>query len=123
MRKRFWIPALLAIFAIVLPAKAQEETPKAEVYAGYDYIRVNALGTSYNFNGGTGQFEYNANRWLGVVADLGGYATTSDFDAGIFSYLFGPRINFRGHGKVTPFGQVLLGARGASSPRPRTSSR
>ena len=40
---------------------------------------------------------------------MGGYYTSNGFHAGIFSYLFGPRINLRGHGKVTPFAQVLLG--------------
>jgi hypothetical protein len=109
MRKSFWVMVLLAIFAFVLPAKAQEQTPKVELYAGYDYLRVNDLGDAYNFNGGSGQFTYNANRWLGIVGDLGGYYTGNGFRAGIFSYLFGPRINLRGHGRVTPFAQVLFG--------------
>ncbi len=109
MRKSFWGLALLAIFALALPAKAQDETPKAEVYAGYDYVRVNALGYSFNFNGGSGQLAYNANQWLGIVGDLGGYYTSNGFHAGIFSYLFGPRINFRGYRKLTPFAQALVG--------------
>ncbi len=109
MRKSFWVLALLAIFAYVLPAKAQEETPKAELYVGYDYVRVNALGTSFNFNGGSGQLAYNVNNWLGAVGDLGGYYTSNGFRAGIISYLFGPRINLRGYRKVTPFAQVLFG--------------
>lgn len=104
-----WVLALLAIFAFTLPAKAQDETPKAELYVGYDYLRVNASGTSFNFNGGSGQFAYNANNWLGIVGDLGGYYTSNGFTGGILSYLFGPRINLRGHGKVTPFAQVLFG--------------
>jgi hypothetical protein len=40
---------------------------------------------------------------------LGGYYTGNGFRAGIFSYLFGPRINLRGYGKLTPFAQVLFG--------------
>ncbi len=114
MRKSFWALALLAILAFALPARAQDATPKAELYAGYDYVRANYLGTSFNFNGGSGQFAYNANDWLGIVGDLGGYYTSYGFHAGLFSYLFGPRINFRGHGlrghgKMTPFAQVLFG--------------
>jgi len=114
MRKSFWVLSLLSIFAFALPAKAQDETPKAELYAGYDYVRVSDLGYSYNFNGGSGQFAYNANHWLGLVGDFGGYYTSDGFHAGVLSYLFGPRINFRGHGfrghgKVTPFAQILLG--------------
>ena len=109
MRKSFWVPVLLGVVAFAMPAKAQDETAKAELYVGYDYLRVNSGGTAFNFNGGSGQFAYNANNWLGIVGDLGGYYTSNGFGAGIFSYLFGPRINLRGHGKVTPFAQALLG--------------
>lgn len=110
MRKSLCIPALLAIFAFVLPAKAQEETSKADLYVGYDYLRLNSGGTAFNFNGGSGQLAYNVYDWLGVVGDFGGYYTSNGFRAGILSYLFGPRINLRRHGKVTPFAHVLFGA-------------
>jgi len=109
MRKSFWVLALLAIFAFASPANRQEQTSKAELYVGYDYLRVNSGGTSFNFNGGSGQLVCNANNRLGIVGDLGGYYTSNGFRAGIISYLFGPGINLRGHGKVTPFAQVLFG--------------
>jgi hypothetical protein len=109
MRKSFWVLTLLAIFAFALPAKAQDETPKAEVYVGYDYVRVNSAGTSFNFNGGSGQLAYNVNHWFWVVGDFGGYYTGNGDTAGLISYLFGPRVSLRGHGKLTPFAQVLLG--------------
>jgi hypothetical protein len=109
MRTLFWIAVLLGVVAFALPAEAQDETPKTELYVGYDYLRVNSGGTAFNFNGGSGQFTYNAYNWLGIVGDLGGYYTGNGLRAGIFSYLFGPRINFRGHGKATPFAQVLFG--------------
>jgi opacity protein-like surface antigen len=113
MTKSLWAPALLAIFAFALPANAQDETPKAELYGGYDYIQVNDRGTEYNFNGGRGQLAYNVNHWLGLAGNLGGYYTSNGFRAGIFSYLLGPRINLRWHRKLTPFAQVLFGgARG-----------
>ena len=88
MRKSFCIPALLALFAFVLPAKAQEETSKADLYVGYDYLRLNSGGTAFNFNGGSGQLAYNVDDWLGVVGDFGGYYTSNGFRAGILSYLF-----------------------------------
>jgi opacity protein-like surface antigen len=103
------LTALLTISAFTLLARAQDETPKVEVYGGYNYVRVSDLGDSYNFNGGSGQFAYNANRWLGIVGDFGGYYTSDGFHAGVLSFLAGPRVNFRGHGKMTPFAQVLLG--------------
>jgi opacity protein-like surface antigen len=103
------LTALLAISAFASLARAQDETPKIEVYGGYDYVRVSDLGKAYNFNGGSGQFAYNVNRWLGIVGDFGGYYTSDGFHAGVLSYMAGPRVNFRGHGKMTPFAQILLG--------------
>jgi hypothetical protein len=71
---------------------------------------------SFNGNGGGGQIEYNANNWLGIVGDLGGYGATSTANGalvgGAFTYLFGPRVNLRRGavtGKVTPFVQTLFG--------------
>jgi Outer membrane protein beta-barrel domain len=121
MRKPSWVLALPAIFAFVLPVKAQDETPKAELYLGYDYARVNSGGSAFSFNGGGGQFAYNATNWLGVVGDLGGYYTGSGFRSGLFSYVFGPRLNLRGRGKVTPFAQVLFGGARSINGSPRNA--
>jgi opacity protein-like surface antigen len=120
MRKSFWVLILLAIFAFVLPAKAQNEEPRFEAFGGYYYSRFNvnanvpgiAPSATYNGNGGGGQLEYNANHWLGVVGDLGGFIATSSGNgsfAGVaFTYLLGPRLNFQ-RGKVTLFAQTLFG--------------
>jgi opacity protein-like surface antigen len=120
MRKSFWAPTLLAIFAFVLPAKAQNEEARFEAFGGYYYARFNvnanvpgiAPSATYNGNGGGGQLEYNANHWLGVVGDLGGFRATSSgsgsLAGGVFTYLLGPRVNFR-RGKVTLFAQTLFG--------------
>jgi len=111
---------LLALLAAAPPVKAQEQAPKLEVYGGYYYARFNvnanvpgiAPSPTYNGNGGGGQLEYNANRWLGVVGDLSGFYATSSgsgaFAGAAFTYLLGPRVNFR-RGKVTPFAQALFG--------------
>jgi opacity protein-like surface antigen len=109
MRKSYWVLGLLAIFAFALRAKAQDQKPKAELYVGYDYVRLTSGGNSFNFNGGSGQLAYNVNNWLGVAGDLGGYYTSNGFHAGIISYQFGPRVNLRRYGRVTPFAQVLFG--------------
>lgn len=118
MRTRIAIGLLLAIFAAAPLAIAQSETSKVEVYGGYDYVRYNANpkisgvppSESFNANGLSGQLEFNAIRWLGLVADFSGYSVARQ---GLntthqISYLFGPRINLR-HGKFTPFAQALLG--------------
>jgi hypothetical protein len=110
---------VLAIMAAGSLARAQEETAKVEVYGGYYFVRFNihadlagvAPSATYNANGGGGQVEYNVNRWLGAVGDFAGYGATNsngDLVGGAFTYLFGPRVNFRLR-KVNPFAQVLLG--------------
>lgn len=88
-----------------------QEAPKAEVFGGYSYLRVNpGFGApGLNFNGGSGSLAYNFTPMLGVVADFGGYHwSQSGTDATAFSYLFGPKIALR-HGPITPFAQVLFG--------------
>ena len=99
---------------------AQEQPSKLEAYGGYYYARFNvnanvpgiAPSATYNGNGGGGQLEYNTNHWLGVEGDLGVFRATSSpngsLAGGVFTYLLGPRVNFR-RGKVTPFAQILFG--------------
>ena len=120
MRNAFAIFLGLAIFATARPVKAQEPTSKFEAYGGYYYARFNvnasavggAPSETFNGNGGGAQLEYNANNWLGVVGDMAGYGATATTNGALvgggFTYLFGPRVNFR-HGKVTPFVQTLFG--------------
>jgi opacity protein-like surface antigen len=111
---------LLVIGGVAQSAAAQQEFPKLEVYGGYYYVRFNInadlpgvpASQTFNANGGGGQVEYNINHWLGVVGDFAGYGAMSTVNGalvgGAFTYLFGPRVNFR-HGIVTPFAQALFG--------------
>jgi Outer membrane protein beta-barrel domain len=117
MRNSIWVLTLLALFGSLSSANAQEQTSQFEAYGGYDYIRFNVHSNingvisneSYNSSGGTGQLEFNANRWLGILGELGGYVVTKGEPvAGTFTYLFGPRVNFQ-RGKFTPYTQVLVG--------------
>jgi opacity protein-like surface antigen len=110
----------IAVFAGVLLvgeaiASAQEaSTPVAEVGLSYSYTRVNPGGTlsSYNANGGYGYAEYNFNRVLGLVGELGAnhVGTVNSVQLGntTFEYLFGPRFNWR-HSRFTPYVQALVG--------------
>ena len=113
---------LIFLFACGSTAKAQE-IPALELYGGYDFVRFdinsNVEGQppsqTYNGNGGGGQVVYNVDRWLGILADVGGYWATNSYAAGAaVPYLFGPRVNFR-LGKVTPFTQALVGGVATSS--------
>jgi opacity protein-like surface antigen len=111
---------VLGLFGPAEPAHAQEPISKFETYGGYYYARfyVNAdvpgiaPSATYIGKGGGGQLEYNPTKWLGVVGDLAGFYATSNgngaFAGGMFTYLAGPRVNFR-QGRFTPFVQALFG--------------
>jgi hypothetical protein len=94
---------------------AQEAvTPKVEIGLNYTYSRTYPGGgqDAYNANGGSGYVEYNINKVLGVVADLGGNhvgnINGTSVDNTTFEYLFGPRFNWR-HSRYTPYVQTLFG--------------
>lgn len=99
------------------PAKSGGGDPQWEAFLGYSYLNA-SIGNGisrYNGNGGSGSIAFNLNRWLGVVADLGGYHTGTinnvSLDLNQFTYLFGPRLNYRfgENDRHTIFGQALFG--------------
>jgi outer membrane protein OmpA-like peptidoglycan-associated protein len=128
----FLMPAF-NLRAQVAPAAKQNssggnsDVPKAELFVGYSYLRAVPAPAAGNrlmwMNGGSTSLALNFNRYLGIVGDFGaytnsemrfqgGYVGTVDVDnpnVGALSYLFGPRISFRNHGRVTPFVQALFG--------------
>jgi opacity protein-like surface antigen len=120
MRKSLAVGLWLGLLGTVPLVKAQEEPSKVDLYGGYYYARFNVNASSvggapsetFNGNGGGVQLVYNPNHWLGVVGDMAGYGATATTNGALvgggFTYLVGPRVNFR-HGKVTPFAQTLLG--------------
>ena len=123
MKTQSVLSLTLIMLASVLPVKAQDEVAKLEEYGGYSYIRFNinqkvngvTSHDCYNASGGGGQLEYNPKPWLGIVGDLSGYVVTEGSAvAGTFSYLFGPRFNFR-HRRLTPYAQTLFGGIAATS--------
>src|SRR5580658_5363837 len=93
-------------------AKAQETaTPAYEFGLNYSWLHVNSANYDYQRtgNGGSGYFEYNLNRTLGLVADFGGYANTrAGINDRLLTYMFGPRFNWR-HSRLTPYAQFLFG--------------
>ena len=99
------------LFAAV-PAIAQE-VPKAEVGGNYTYLRLDAgnIGT-LDCHGGGGSATYNLTSYLGVAAEVAGCKVTgvpSVVSASAVSYLFGPRLTYRGYGRLEPFGEFLFG--------------
>jgi hypothetical protein len=112
-----------------------QEIQKIEVFGEYSYLRYNP-SLSYlrnrSFNGGGGGVQFNLNEHFGIKAELLGYGSTSfTIPAGVynipklspipitirtpittngnmFTYLFGPVINFS-DSRVRPFGELLFG--------------
>src|SRR6516225_9653268 len=52
-----------------------QAVPRYEFGVLYDYVNFHPGSPFANFNnhGGSGAFTYNASRWLGLTAELGGY--------------------------------------------------
>jgi len=103
---------IVGLVLVLLPLSCwAQDTPQAEVFAGYSYIRVNPPGApAANLHGVDFSVAGNVNNWFGVVADFG-YARSHGYlvDVNATSYLFGPRFSYRGNEKVTPFFQTLFG--------------
>jgi hypothetical protein len=84
---------------------AQETaTPKYEVGINYSWLHVNSANFDLQRtgNGGSGYFEYNLNKTVGLIADFGGYANTREgINEKLMTYMFGPRFNWR-HSRFSP---------------------
>jgi opacity protein-like surface antigen len=100
------------LLLVVAVAASGQNVPKAEVAAGYSYSRAGAGGLSgINLNGWSGTLTGNFNSWFGVTADFAGhYGSVSGTGVNRHSFLFGPKLTYRGgEGKVNPFAHALFG--------------
>jgi outer membrane protein OmpA-like peptidoglycan-associated protein/opacity protein-like surface antigen len=100
-------------------------TPKFEIAGLFSYINFDpGAGNNFNNFGATGSFAYNPNKWLGLVAELGGYRFSRDIlvlppgatqqvletiKGNQQTYLFGPRLNWRRFNYFVPFAEILFG--------------
>ncbi len=104
---------LVALVVLVSGAAMAQDHPKAEVFGGYSFLRVNpGQGvTGENFPAGWhASIAGNFNSWFGVAGDFSGhYKTISGVKANTHTFLFGPRISYRKNEKVTPFAHVQFG--------------
>src|ERR1700741_3067648 len=104
---RFVLGVVLASGLIL--AADETYTPKYEVGLNYSWLHVNSANYDYQRtgNGGSGYFEYNLNRTVGLVGDFGGYANKR-LNNRLLTYMFGPRFNWR-HSHLNPYVQFLFG--------------
>ena len=110
------IALLLSLSLLLGFSVSAQDTPKADLYVGYQYTRqMYTPGTSFNMNGGIGQIVVYPTRWLGIVGEISGNAVgniQAPFNGSggtLYSYMGGARIAFR-HGPLQPYVQALAGA-------------
>jgi hypothetical protein len=96
-------------FTLLATVARAEDTPVADVAAGYSVIEV-VKGPSITANGGSGSVALNINNWLGAAGDFGLYHAFP-FGPGLSAgtYTFGPRLSYRHWSRFTPFAQALIG--------------
>lgn len=98
---------LLATFSLLALA---EDTPRAEVFGGYQYTRVNIAGTGINFNGWNASVTGNFTKYFGVAADVSGaYHSETGGSLHAYSYTFGPVLFLNHEGTINPFVHALFG--------------
>jgi hypothetical protein len=121
MQKFVVVVVLLGLFS--LPLMAQ----RAEVFGGYQYLRLNDVGgcgynnglgcPTINFNGWDASVTGFFNKYLGVTGDFGGaYGSFSEaaqgfkvnFPSHVYTYTGGPVLAFR-KGPIHPFVHALVG--------------
>lgn len=100
---------LLSAYAAAAPG-----VPQMETFLGYTLVRFGSSTNepAFTSNGGSGQFAYNFNKWLGGVADLGAVHNSHTYDSHVdntaTNFLFGPRLSFR-YPRIRPYFQALFG--------------
>lgn len=131
------IVSISLMFLIYASAFAQDS--KVQVFGGYSLVHTggnngvdgpaldSALGATprtfsvrTNYSGWNGAIQFNANKWFGIKADIGGnYGTPISASSGSgitglpglssYSYLFGPVFSAHPSDKFTPYAHALFG--------------
>lgn len=93
-----------------VPVSAQE-LPKVELFGGYSFLRSERNDLQgRNFQGWNAWVAGNVNDRLGIVGDLDRhYGSSGSIPVRDLSFLFGPRLSYRRHDRLTPYLQVLAG--------------
>jgi hypothetical protein len=99
MRKFLGVALFVGLVSFMAAA---QETPKAEVFGGYQFTH---LEPSTNANGWNGAVNYYFNNWLGVTGDFSGAYKSG---GSLTTFAGGPVISSH-KGKVAPFAHALFG--------------
>ena len=102
--KKLVLLVLVALSSAV--AASAQEAPRADLSAGYSYLREGFSGGA-NTHGGSVSGAGYLNDWLGLVGDFGVYHLSVTANA--FTFLAGPRLFVNRRKSVSPFVQALVG--------------
>lgn len=126
-----FVGVLLLVALFSCPVFAAD-TPRAEVFGGFQYFRansgVNVSGLdNFNLNGWNASLSGYFNRFVGVTADFGGvYGTPSvagvGVDTKLHTFMFGPVVRLPNPTHITPFAHALGGGAHISGSAAGTSA-
>jgi len=113
MRKFIGLALLVSLFSLAAFAQEGGNTPKAEIFGGYQYTRFDG---GVNANGWNTSIAGNLNNWFGIAGDFSGaYKSQSGVSFHNYTYTFGPVFSYRHNEKFTPFAHFLIGGASASA--------
>ena len=97
---------MMIAVCLLMSLSAVAADSKAEVFAGYQYSRLDGA----DLNGWNGALTGNLTQHLGVTADFSGsYQTIGGISTKTYTYTFGPVISGRKDEKFVPFAHALFG--------------
>ena len=102
--------ATLILLMLAVPCLAQNNHPKAELFGGFSYVRIDAdEGENRNLYGWNGAASFSVDRTYGFTIDASGHYQDNVFqDSRVYSILAGPRFTSR-NDDVTTFAHILFG--------------
>ena len=107
-----FLSVIVVLGLLSLPLLAQD-SPKAEIFGGYQYMRLTNIdnsGINFNGNGWDASLTGYFNKMFGVTGDFGGtYNTISGVSVKVYTYTGGPVVALNHEGTVSPFVHALFG--------------
>jgi opacity protein-like surface antigen len=119
VQMRFVALALTALVLTVSSSAVATDARKVEVVAAYGFLHDSGMfdGTSFPVGWNAGA-TFNLSPALGIVGEFGGsrksesvseFGVTESANLNVYSFMAGPKFTSRGHSRVSPYVQALVG--------------
>jgi hypothetical protein len=117
MRTMLVLAGLLVLLPCSAAAQDTQDTPTAEFFGGYSYLRANPKGgfKGSNGSGWNASAAWNLNERWGIKGDFSGYYCCSGNGEKEHNFLFGPQFNIRRE-KANFFVHGLVGVSHGNAP-------